>query len=60
MQDRSKIGTVEEETDDSLYPMELNVKKGLMKAGSHAGLYRETNEISAIVVASIKTDRKKA
>jgi len=51
----SKMGTVEEETDESMYWMELIVEAGLMKDDRISDLYREADEILSMVVASIKT-----
>lgn len=53
------MGTVEEEADESMYWMELVVEAGLMKEELLADLYREADEILAMVVASIKTARKR-
>lgn len=55
----SKMGTVEEETDESMYWMELIVEAGLMEQKLVADLYSEADEILAMVVASIKTARKR-
>ena len=54
----SKMGTVEEETDESMYWMELTIEAGLMTEGQVSDLYKEANEILSIVVASVKTARK--
>lgn len=55
----SKMGTVEEETDESMYWMELLVETGLMKKSRISDLYQEADEILSMVVASIKTARRK-
>jgi len=55
----SKMGTVEEETDESMYWMELIVEAGLMKEDLLSDLHREADEILAMVVSSIKTARKR-
>ena len=55
----SKMGTVEEEADESMYWMELIVEASLMKEDQVAALYQEADEILAMVVASIKTARKR-
>jgi len=55
----SKMGTVEEEADESMYWMELIVEEGLMKEELLSDLYREADEILSMVVASIKTARKR-
>jgi four helix bundle protein len=55
----SKMGTVEEECDESLYWMELLIESGMVDAGRLADLMTEGNEILAMVVASIRTTRAK-
>ena len=54
---QAKLGVVEEEADESIYWMELLVESGKVKAGLMADLLREANEITAMVVASIRTSR---
>ena len=54
----SKMGTVEEETDESMYWMELIVEAGLMEEKLISELHKEADEILSIVVASIKTARR--
>lgn len=54
----SKMGTVEEEADESMYWMELIVEAGLLKDGLVSALYQEADEILAMVVASIKTAKR--
>jgi four helix bundle protein len=53
----SKMGTVEEECDESLYWMELLVEDGLVDAERLAGLMAEGDEILAMTVSSIRTAR---
>jgi len=53
----SKMGTVEEESDETLYWMELLVESKKVKAAVLADLMREAGEILAITVASINTAR---
>jgi four helix bundle protein len=53
----SKLGTMEEESDETLYWMELLIESGKMKAAALSGLMREAAEILAITVASINTAR---
>jgi four helix bundle protein len=53
----SKLGTVEEEADESLYWMELLIESGLVKEYKLEKLMREGSEIIAIIVASINTAR---
>ena len=55
----SKMGTVEEETDESMYWMELVIETGLMKEDRISDLYQEADEILSMAVASIKTARSK-
>ena len=54
----SKMGTVEEEADESMYWMELIVEADLMKESLVSALYQEADEILAMVVASIKTAKR--
>ena len=56
----SKMGTVEEEGDESLYWMELLIEARKIPARRLAALMEEGNEIVAIVVASIRTARNRA
>ena len=53
----SKLGIVEEESDESIYWMELLVEAGLVPEAKLASLMTEMNEIVAMTVASIKTLR---
>jgi four helix bundle protein len=53
----AKLGIVEEETDESLYWMELLVESGCTSVTRVEGLMREANELLAITVSSIKTAR---
>ena len=55
----SKLGTVEEEADESMYWMELIIEAGLLEEHLVSTLYQEADEILAMVVASIKTARKR-
>ena len=54
----SKMGTVEEETDESLYWMELLVEAGIMDVKRIEPLMKEASELLAITVASINTAKK--
>ena len=54
----SKMGTVEEETDESLYWMEMLVDAGLIKPALIGELMREGSEILSVVVASINTSKR--
>ena len=53
------MGTVEEETDESMYWMELTVEAGLLPEVRIEQLYQEADEILAMVVASIRTAKKR-
>jgi four helix bundle protein len=55
----NKMGTVEEEADETMYWMELIVESCLMKQESISDLYKEADEILSIVISSIKTARKR-
>jgi four helix bundle protein len=55
----AKLGIVEEEADESIYWLELFVESGILRQDRAAGLLREAGEILAMVVASIKTARKR-
>jgi len=55
----AKLGTVEEEADESIFWMEMLVESGLMKESLLAGLVKEANEILAMVVKSIVTARRR-
>ena len=54
----SKMGTVEEEADESGYWMELLMDSGKIEPKTAAGLHRESVELLAIAVASINTARR--
>ena len=51
----SKLSVVEEEADESGFWLELIADHGLMPAGKLAPLLRESDELTAIMVASRKT-----
>ncbi|HUU92052.1 MAG TPA: four helix bundle protein [Phycisphaerae bacterium] len=55
----ARMGIVEEEADEALYWMEMLVEASLVKADRLADLRREGEEILAIVVASLKTVKKR-
>jgi four helix bundle protein len=55
----SKLGIVEEECDESLYWMEMIVARKLLKQVRLASLLEEGSELLAIIVASIKTARRR-
>jgi len=56
----AKMGTVEEEADESGYWMELLVDSGKVKLVKISTLMQEASELTAIAVASINTARKSA
>jgi four helix bundle protein len=56
---RSKLGICEEEADEAVYWLELIAELGYIKAALLGELIKETNEILAIIVASIKTSRRR-
>ena len=51
----SKMGTVEEETDETIYWMELLIDAELVKRSRIADLLDEADQILSIVISSIKT-----
>jgi four helix bundle protein len=55
----SKMGTVEEEADESIYWMELLVESGLVHKDDVGELLDEADQIVAIIVSSIKTARRR-
>ncbi len=55
----AKMGIVEEETDESVYWMELLVEAGIVKESLLQPLMQEANELLAITVASINTAKKR-
>lgn len=54
----SKLGTVEEETDETIYWMELLIDTGIVKPNRIADLLDEADQILSIVIASIRTARR--
>ena len=55
----AKLGIVEEEADESCLWMELIIEAKLMDEKLVAGLLKEANEITAIMVSSRKSARNK-
>ncbi len=55
----AKMGIVEEEIDECVYWLELMIDSGIMKKQRLAALLAEANELTAIVVASIKTAKRR-
>ncbi len=54
-----KLAIVEEEADETLYWIELLIESGVMPESKLKDLMTETNEILAMIVASIKTLRSR-
>lgn len=54
----SKMGTVEEEADESSYWIELLIEDGKVSEAKGGPLMKEANELLAITVSSINTARK--
>ncbi len=55
----AKLGTVEEEADESAFWMELIIEGGLMEKSRVEPLLHEANELVAIIAASRKSASKK-
>lgn len=53
----NKLKIVEEESDETQYWLEILVESGLVKKEQVVSLHKETGEILAMTVASIKTLR---
>ena len=53
----NKMKIVEEESDETQYWLEILVEAGLVPQNQIADIYKETDEILAMTVASIKTLR---
>lgn len=54
----SKMTTVEEEADESMFWLELIVEAGLMGQAKFSDLHREADELLAIVVSSIRSAKR--
>jgi len=54
----NKLKIVEEETDETIYWLEILEESGLISSDKIFELKKETNEILSIVVASINTIKK--
>lgn len=54
----SKMGTVEEEADESIYWMELLVEAGIIELSRLQHLQTGADELLAITVSSIKTAKR--
>ncbi|MGH7852020.1 MAG: four helix bundle protein [Candidatus Binatia bacterium] len=53
----AKLAIVEEEADETIYWLELLIEANIMSASDIENMLKETNEIVAMTVASIKTLR---
>ena len=51
----AKIGTVEEESDETALWLELLIEAGIMREKKLSALLAEANELTAIMAASRKT-----
>jgi four helix bundle protein len=56
---RSKLGICEEEADEAIYWLEIIAELGYIRAALLTELLHEANELLAIIVASIRTSRRK-
>ena len=56
----AKLGIVEEELDETLYWLEVLVEAGFLAQKDADPLAKEANELLGIVVASIRTTRKRS
>jgi|SRR6185312_5087125 len=54
----SKLGIVEEETDESAFWMELLIEGGIVPAGKLTNLLDEASQLTAIMVSSRKSVNK--
>jgi four helix bundle protein len=55
----NKLKIIEEETDETLYWLEVLQDSGMISASSAQKLVTETSEVLAIVVQSIKSSRER-
>lgn len=55
----NKMKIVEEESDETMYWLEILVEAGLLPQEQAESTYKETNEILSMTVASIKTLRNR-
>jgi len=55
----NKLKIIEEESDETLYWLELLVETGLVSKEKVQDIYKETNEILAMTVVSLKTLRNR-
>ena len=55
----NKLKMVEEESDETAYWLEILVEAELVKQDQVASVYKETNEVLSMTVASLKTLRNR-
>lgn len=55
----AKMGIVEEECDECLYWMDLLIEAGIVEERLLTNLKKEADELLSIIIASIKTARKR-
>lgn len=55
----NKMKIVEEESDETLYWLEVLIEAGRLPQEQVKDIYKETNEILAMTVASLKTLRNR-
>ncbi|MEK7996656.1 MAG: four helix bundle protein [Planctomycetota bacterium] len=56
----AKLGTVEEEADESAYWLEMLVEAKIIKTNSVAGLHAEADELTAIMAKSRQTAKRQS
>lgn len=56
---RAKLGICEEEADEAIYWLEMIIELGYFRPKLLNDLIAEANELLAIIIASIKTSRRK-
>jgi four helix bundle protein len=56
---RAKLGICDEEADESIYWLELIIELGYIREKLLSDLLSEANALLSIIVASIKTSRRK-
>ncbi len=56
---RAKLGICEEEADEAIYWLEMIAELGYIRAALLKNLMTEADEILAMIVASIRTSRRK-
>ena len=55
----AKMGIVEEETDESLFWMEMLIDAGIVMSEHLTDLMKEGDEILSIIVATLKTSKSR-